>query len=327
VAQLYPRVEPYDHGVLEVGDGHKMYWETCGNPSGKPALVVHGGPGSGCTPGMRRYFDPQKYRVVLFDQRNCGRSLPHASDPDVDLATNDTSHLMGDMEALRNHLGINRWLVFGASWGCVLGLAYTQRHPERVTEMVLTGLATGRRCETDLLTRGLGRLFPEAWARFCDGVPETDRTGDLADAYHRLLFDPDTTKRDRAARLWCDWEVAIVPTASAPNPRYEDPRFRLAFARIVTHYFRNGSWLDGGALLKDMPALGGTPAVLVQGVLDLGNLLGTPWELARAWPGSQLVMMDDAGHDGGSSLSEALVGATDGFAVTSADDSVISTAE
>jgi proline iminopeptidase len=249
MSSLYPKIEPYEHGMLDVGDGHLVYWETCGNPQGRAALVVHGGPGSGCTPGARRWFDPDRYRIVLFDQRNCGRSLPHASDPDIDLARNDTAHLLEDMEALRQHLRIDRWLLLGGSWGAVLALAYAQRHPARVSAMVLMGLATGRRSETDLLTRGLGRLFPDAWARFRDGVPIADRDGDLADSYHRLLFDPDPDVRERAAQSWCQWEMAIVPTAAAPNPRYDDPRFRLAFSRIVTHYFRHRSWLHDDELL------------------------------------------------------------------------------
>jgi proline iminopeptidase len=307
----YPSIEPDARGRLDVGDGHLVYWETCGNPSGTPVLVVHGGPGSGCTPGARRALDPDRYRVVLFDQRNCGRSLPHASDPDVDLAINDTDHLIGDMEALREHLGIHRWLLRGASWGSVLSLAYARRHPDRVSGMVLMGVATGRRRETDLITRGLGRLFPEAWAAFLDPVPAAERDGDLADAYHRLVFDPDPSVRERAARRWCDWEEAIIPTAAGPNPRYDDPRFRLAFVRIVTHYWRHGSWLDGEDLIEGFTGLADIPGVVVQGVLDLGNLLGTAWELTHAWPGSRLVMVDDAGHEGGAALSEAVMAATD----------------
>ncbi|MEN3362061.1 MAG: proline iminopeptidase [Mycobacteriales bacterium] len=311
---VYPEIEPYERGMLDVGAGHRLYWEVCGNPAGKPAVVLHGGPGSGCTPGTRRYFDPDAYRIVLFDQRNCGRSRPHASEPDVDLSSNDTEHQLADIEALRQHLGVERWLVRGGSWGAVLALAYAQRHPDRVSELVLMGLATGRRAETDLLTRGLGRLFPAAFARFRDGVPPADRDADLADAYHRLLFDADPAVRAKAARDWCDWEIASVPTATVPSPRYDDPDFRLCFARIVTHYFRAGSWLDEGTLLRGAGRLAGIPGVLVQGTLDLGNLLGTPWLLAQAWPGSDLVMIDDVGHDGGDAMSEALVDATDRFA-------------
>lgn len=311
---LFPSIEPYEEGWLDVGDGHLVYWETCGNPSGIPVLVVHGGPGSGCTSGARRSFDPDRYRIVLFDQRNCGRSLPHAGDPQVDLATNDTDHLIDDMERLREHLGIDRWLLRGASWGSVLSLAYAQGHPDRVLALVLMGVATGRRSETDLITRGLGQLFPVAWSRFLDPVPEAERDGDLAEAYQRLVFDPDPEVRERAAQTWCDWEEAIIPTASAPKVRYEDPRFRLAFVRIVTHYWRHGSWLDDVNLIEGAGGLAGIPGVVIQGVLDLGNLLGTAWDLTRAWPGSRLVLVDDAGHDGGAAFSDAVMAAMDDVA-------------
>lgn len=315
MADTYPEIEPHEHGMLAVGDGNLVYWEVCGNPHGKPAVVLHGGPGSGCFAGMRRYFDPAAYRIVLFDQRGCGRSTPHASEPNTDLGKNTTEHLLADLELLRQHLGIDRWLVFGGSWGAVLGLAYAERHPERVSEMVLTGVATGRREETDLLTRGLGRLFPEAWARFRDGVPAADRDGDLGDAYARLLNHPDPAVRTKAARDWCDWETAMLPT-SPPNPRYERPEFRMAFARIVTHYWSHGSWLEEGIVLREAGALAGIPGVIVQGRLDLGNLLGTPWELAHAWPGSELVIVDDAGHSSGDpGMTEMLVAATDRFGI------------
>src|ERR1700743_1241324 len=195
--------------MLDVGDGHQVYWETCGNPNGKAALVVHGGPGSGCTTGTRRNYDPDVYRIVLFDPRNWGRSLPHAGDADVDLSHNDTDHLIADMERLRRLLGIERWLVCGASWGCALALAYAQRHPERVSALVVLGVATGRRVETELLSRSLGGIFPQAWARVRDAVPGDD----LLDAYHRALTDPDPAVHDAAARAWCDWEIAIQPTS------------------------------------------------------------------------------------------------------------------
>nr|WP_307795758.1 prolyl aminopeptidase [Amycolatopsis sp. 195334CR] len=307
---IYPAIEPYRHGMLDVGDGHSLYWEECGNPEGKPAVVLHGGPGSGCTPASRRLFDPERYRVVLFDQRNCGRSTPHASEPEVDLSANSTHHLVADLERLRTSLGIERWLVSGASWGSVLGLAYAERHPERVTEMLHSGVATGRRRETDLLTRNLGLMFPEAYERFRELVPE----GEIAAGYHRLLFDADPAVRERAARAWCDWETAIIPTAPGPSPRYENPKFRMAFARIVTHFFTNGSWLDEGELLRDAGKLAGIPGVIVQGVLDLSNLVGTPWELAAAWPGAELVLVDDTGHNNSLGLDAARVAALDRFA-------------
>lgn len=312
MAGRYPEIEPFEHGMLDVGDGNLVYWEVCGDPVGKPALVLHGGPGSGCGPGMRRYFDPARYRIVLFDQRGCGRSTPHASDPATDLATNTTEHLLADIERLRDHLGIDRWLLFGGSWGAVLALVYAQRHPERVSEVVLTAIATGRRAETDLLTRGLGAVFPEAWARFRDGVPAAERDGDLAAAYARLLADPDATVREKAAAYWCDWEDAMMP--SSPSLRDEDPAYRMAFARLVTHYFGNGSWLEDGEVIRRAGTLAGIPGVMVQGSLDLGNLVGTPWLLERAWPGSELVTIDTGGHGSGPGMADAIVAATDRFA-------------
>ncbi|RMI46267.1 prolyl aminopeptidase [Streptomyces triticirhizae] len=320
MSALYPPIEPHDHGWLSVGDGHRVYWETCGNPEGKPALVVHGGPGSGCGPRSRRFFDPDAYRIVLFDQRNSGRSTPHAAEPEVDLAANTTEHLLADMEALREALGVERWLLFGGSWGSVLSLVYALRHPERVSELVLMGLATGRRAETDLLTRGLGSYFPDAWRAFRDAVPPEDRDGDLPTVYARLLHDPDPEVRARAARAWCDWEEAIdVGHAGGPS-RYDDPAFQLAFARIVTHYWSAGSWLPEGEVLRRAPELADIPGAVVQGSLDPGNLLGTPWELAHRWgPNCALTVVDEAGHGAADAgMVERLVAATDGFATGAA---------
>ncbi|HZB51275.1 MAG TPA: prolyl aminopeptidase [Mycobacteriales bacterium] len=313
MAGRYPEIEPYEQGMLDVGDGNLVYWGTSGNPAGKPAVVLHGGPGSGCSPLTRRLFDPAAYRVVQLDQRNCGRSTPHASEPATSLAANTTGHLLADLELLRGRLGIERWLVWGASWGSALGLTYAERHPDRVSELVLAGLATGRRRETDLLTRGLGRLFPLAWERFRAGVPAAERDGDLTVAYSRLLESPDETVRAEAARDWCAWEDAMLPT-SPPATRYLDPRFRLAFARIVTHYWSHGSWLEEGVVLREAGRLAGIPGVIVQGTLDLGNLLGTAWELARAWPDAELEMIEESGHGGGGTAVAAMVAATDRFA-------------
>jgi proline iminopeptidase len=317
MSALYPRSEPYDSGMLEVGDSNRVYWEVCGNAAGKPAVVLHGGPGSGCTAWLRRLFDPDAYRIVLFDQRNCGRSTPHASDPDIDLGANTTHHLMADIEQLRAHLGVERWLVFGGSWGSTLALAYAERHPEHVSEIVLTGVATTTRAEIEWITRGLGRFFPEEWARFRDGVPEADRDGDLATAYSRLLLDPDPSVRERAARDWCAWEDAVVMLHAddAPNPRYDDPKFRLAFARLVTHYWRHAAWLDEGALLRDAGELEGIPGVMVHGRIDLGTPLAAAWALAAAWPDSELVVIPGAGHTAAEpATTAAAVAATDRFA-------------
>jgi proline iminopeptidase len=308
----YPEIEPYEHGMLDVGDRNAIYWETCGRPSGKPAVVLHGGPGSGVGPGWRRFFDPDAYRVVLFDQRGCGRSTPHASDPATDLSVNTTGHLLADIERLREHLGIDRWLVLGASWGCVLGLTYAERHPDRVSELVLFALATGRRVETELLTRGVGRWFPEAWARFVERVPADAQGGDLAGAYARLMASPDPATRQAAADAWCEWEDAMEP-GGGPRFRDDPPEYRMAFARLVTHYWSHGSWLEPDQLLRDAGRLSGIPAVLVQGRLDLGNVLGTPWLLHAALPGSELVLIEDAGHDSSDPVAAALVRATDAF--------------
>ena len=228
MTSLSPRIEPYDAGMLPVGDGHQVYWETCGDPNGRPAVVVHGGPGSGCTGWHRRLFDPATTRIVLFDQRNCGRSRPHASEPDVDLSTNTTQHLIADMEALREHLEVERWLVFGGSWGSTLSLAYAEAHPDRVREMVLWGITTGRRAEADWLFRGgVAPLFPEQWERLRAGVPAADRDGDIVEAYARMLHDPDPAVRRRAALDWCTWESATPDWPPTPGLASTVHRSRL----------------------------------------------------------------------------------------------------
>ena len=316
MAERYPPIEPYAHGMLDVGDGQLVYWETCGNPDGKPAVVLHGGPGSGCTPGWRTMFDPACYRVTLFDQRGCGRSAPHAADVGVDLSTNTTDHMIADIERLRAHLGVDRWLVLGASWGSSLGLAYAQRHPERVSELVLFSVTTGTRREVEWITRDMGRVFPAEWARFRDGVPPADRDGDLADAYARLLADPDPAVRDRAARQWCAWEdthVATVP-GRRPDPRYDDPVFRMVFARLVTHYWRHGCFLPEGQLLREAGRLAGIPGVLLHGRLDISSPSDTAWRLAQAWPDARLELLEAAGHGGGAGMAERVVAALDDFA-------------
>ena len=316
MAERYPPLEPYEQGMLDAGDNQQVYWETCGNPDGKPAVVLHGGPGSGATPHWRRYFDPNRYRIVLFDQRGCGRSRPQVSDPSTDLAANTTQHLIGDIELLRRRLGIERWLVFGGSWGSTLGLAYAQRHLDRVSEIVLFGICTDRRREVEWVTRDVGRLFPAEWARFRAGVPAADRDGDLVAAYRRLLHDPDPAVREQAALDWCTWEDAHVRIRAdqGPDPRYADPVFRMTFARLVTHYWHHGAFLEDGVLLRDATRLAGIPGVLVHGRLDVSSPLETAWLLARAWPDAELVVIDDAGHGGHPDMIAALVTATDRFA-------------
>ena len=315
----FPEIEPYETGMLDVGDGHRLYWEVCGNPKGKPAVVLHGGPGSGCSTGMRRLFDPAAYRIVLFDQRNSGRSTPHASDPDVDLSTNTTSHLVDDCERIREHLGIDRWLVSGGSWGTTLGLAYAQAHPERVTEMILVSVVGTTHGEVEWITRAMGRVFPEEWERFRDGVPEEDRDGDLSLAYSRLLESADADVRDRAAKAWCAWEDTHVATTPnyRPDPRYEDPRFRLCFARLVTRYWSNAAFLEEGQLLRDVHRLARIPAVLINGRLDISGPVDVAWALAQAWPDAELVVVGDAGHGAGDAGMRASLGAAARFAKTS----------
>ncbi|GAA5058561.1 proline iminopeptidase [Thermocatellispora tengchongensis] len=301
----FPPIEPYEHGLLDTGDGNRVYWEVSGNPDGKPALVVHGGPGSGSAPGARRLFDPARYRVIQFDQRGCGRSTPHAADPATPMDRNTTGHLLADMELLREHLGVERWLLFGGSWGSTLILAYAQRHPGRVSEIVISGVTTTRRSEIDWLYRGVGRFFPEQWARFRDFVPEAERDGGLVAAYARLLEHPDPEVRARAVASWCAWEDAVVSLEPNGVPAPYDarpPAAKVAFVRIAAHYFAHGAWLGEDELLRGAGRLTGIPGVLLHGRLDLGAPLETAWLLARAWPGAVLRVVDDAGHTGSGTM-------------------------
>jgi proline iminopeptidase len=296
---VFPPIEPYVAGTLEVGEGHAIYWETCGDPSGDPLVVIHGGPGSGCTPWHRRMFDPTRYRIVLFDQRGCGRSAPHASAHDVDLSTNTTQRLLDDIDRLREHLRVDRWVVWGGSWGCTLALAYAETHADNVAAMILWGITTGRRTELDWLFRGgLGRLLPEEWELLRAGVPEAHDDADVAACYLERLRGPDTEVADEAARAWCTWETATAgwPPERGLAERYQDPAFALAFARLVTHYVTNDLFLEDGALLRDLGALADVPAVMVNGRFDLQAPLGNAWALHRAWAGSELIVVDDAGH-------------------------------
>lgn len=317
MAEPYPPIEPYDQGMLDVGDGNLVYWEVCGNPNGKPALVVHGGPGSGCGPGTRRHFDPERYRVVLFDQRGCGRSTPHASDPATDMSVNTTQHLLADMERLREHLGIERWLLFGGSWGSTLILAYAEQHPDRVSGIVIPSVTMSRRSEIDWLYRGVGRFFPEEWGRFRAGVPEAERDGDLLASYARLMEDPEADVRGKAAADWLAWEDAVIsqephgtPNAYSSRP----PAEQLAFVRICAHYFSHAAWLEENALLHGANRLAGIPGVLIHGRLDLGSPLRTAWELARVWPDARLVVIDDSGHTGSETMENEVRDALDRFA-------------
>jgi proline iminopeptidase len=313
--ELFPAIEPYDRGALEVGDGHRVFWEACGRPDGVPALVVHGGPGSGCTPSHRRLFDPTTYRIVLFDQRGCGRSTPLASEPGVDLTTNTTQLLVGDMELLRRELDVDRWVVAGGSWGSTLALAYAETHPERVAGLILWGVTTGRRAECDWLFRGgLARLFPAEWERLCDGVPDDERASDIVEAYSRMLHAADDEVRGRAAHAWCLWESATPdwpPTAGLAE-RFRDPTYALGFARLVTHYVRHDLFLDDGVLLRHADRLAGIPGTLVNGRLDLQAPIANAWALHRAWPRARLVIVEGSGHSADEpGLTAALIDATE----------------
>ena len=290
---LYPPIEPYRSGLLDVGDGHRIYWELCGNPEGRPAVFLHGGPGAGCSPDHRRLFDPARTNLLLFDQRGCGRSLPHAG-----LAANTTPYLVADIERLRGLVGAERWLVFGGSWGSTLGLAYAETHPDRVSALILRGIFTVRRAE--LLwyyQEGASWLFPDKWAGFLAPIPEAERH-DLMAAYHRRLTGPSERERMEAARAWTLWEGETITLL--PNPaysaRYAEDRFALAFARIENHYFVNGGFLEEGQLLRDAGRLRGIPGVIIQGRYDLATPARSAWDLHGAWPEAEFRLIEGAGH-------------------------------
>jgi proline iminopeptidase len=320
MVELYPPIEPFQQGRLDVGDGQTIAWEVCGAPDGKPAVVLHGGPGSGCSPHMRRAFDPRRYRIVLFDQRGCGRSTPHASDPAADMTANTTAHLVADMEALREHLGIERWLVYGGSWGATLALAYAEQHPGRVSAMVLQSVTTSRRAESQWLYGGVARFFPEAWARFRAHVPEAGSDQEVVAAYARRMEDVSAEAGLAAARAWCDWEAAVLSleVGAADSPFVAlPPAEAVAFVRICARYVQHGAWLDEGALIRDAGRLAGIPGVIIHGRRDMSCPIATADELARAWPGARLVALDDTGHLRSDSSRRALLAALDGFATGS----------
>ena len=316
---MYPPIEPYASGLLDVGDGQQIYWEECGNPAGKPAVFLHGGPGGGCSPADRQLFDPDRYRLVLLDQRGCGRSLPHASDPGADLSANTTWHLVADLERLREARGIERWLVFGGSWGSALALAYAEQHPDRTTELVLRGIFTLRRSELDFYYNGgAGNLFPERYAEFLAPLGGWGFTGDAIARYHELLFDPEPATHAPAATAWSGWELRTI-TLLEPRPevvaKFSRPDFALAFARIENHYFVHGGWFAEGQLIADASRLAGIPGVIVQGRYDVATPAVTAYELHRAWPQADLQIIPAAGHAYSEpGITEALVAATDRFA-------------
>ena len=313
---LYPEIEPYDQGMLDVGDANSIYWMQSGNPNGVPAVILHGGPGSGSSAGARRFFDPQHYRIIQFDQRGCGNSLPHASEPEADLSANTTWHLVADIERLRIFFGIERWLVYGNSWGCTLALVYAETHPERVKAIIVAGVTMTRQSEIDWLYHGLGRFFPEEWERFRAAVPEDECDGDLVVAYYRLLRNPDPVIHLKAATDWHRWESANIlvdPRATLPD-RWADQRYVIARARIITHCFHHRGWLEDRQILRDIDRLAGISCTMIQGKLDLEAPVVTAWELSRAWPTARLVVVPNAAHSpGASEMAAAIVEATDTF--------------
>lgn len=314
---LHRLVEPYATGMLDVGDGHSVYWEECGNPEGKPAVFLHGGPGGGALPSARRFFDPDKYRMVLFDQRMCGRSLPHASDPHADLSTNTTWDLVSDIELLRVDRGIDRWLVFGGSWGSTLALAYAETHPESVTELVLRGVFTVRRSEIDwYYNGGAGAFAPEWRERFLAPLGGAAFTGDAISAFHDLLFNPDPAVHGPAGVAWTSWEAATVHLHydQAEVDAMSDPQFAIAFARIENHFFAHDAWLEPDQLISGVDKIRHIPGVIVQGRYDLACPPTTAWELSKAWPEAELHLLD-CGHSATEPLiADQLVAATDRFA-------------
>ncbi|WP_433430031.1 prolyl aminopeptidase [Nonomuraea sp. CA-141351] len=314
VMDWYPPAEPYDSGMLGVGDGNEIYWETCGNPAGKPALFLHGGPGGGLIPDSRRFFDPSAYRIVLFDQRNCGRSRPFAGDPEVSLEHNTTPHLVADIERLREHLAIDRWLVFGGSWGTTLGLAYAQAHPGRVTELVLRGVWLVRPSDEAwaFTPAGAAHLFPAEWAAFRAPIPAGEQD-DLVAAYGRRITDPDPAVHVPAARAWMGWELSANTLLPVPPPDLDDAMV-VAFARITHHYIGNGGFLPGDGLLAGIDRIRHIPAVIVNGRYDIKTPPSQAWDLHRAWPEAELHIVEDAGHGGSEpGTRRLLTQATDRF--------------
>lgn len=309
---LYPPIEPHRHGFLEVDHGHRLYWEECGNPNGLPVVFLHGGPGSGCEPWHRRFFDPARYRIVLFDQRGSGRSTPHAG-----LEANTTGDLIEDIERLRERLGIRRWVVFGGSWGSTLGLAYAEVHPDRLIGLVLRGIFLCRSRDVQWFYQsGADRVFPEAWADYVAPIPPEERD-DLVAAYYRRLTDPDPAVRETAARAWSIWEGST--SCLRPNPdvlaHFAAPSVAVSLARIECHYFMHGSFLGPDQLLREAPRLAGIPGYIVHGRYDVVCPVEQAVALHQAWPSAALQIVPDAGHSAAEpGIARCLVAATDAFA-------------
>jgi len=310
--ELYPEIEPYRTGMLPVDDRHTLYFEECGNPKGKPVVFLHGGPGAGCNPKMRRFHDPGAYRIILFDQRGSGRSTPHA-----DLIDNTTWNLVADIEKLRTHLEVSQWQVFGGSWGSTLALAYAETHPEHVTELVLRGIFMLRRWELQWFYQsGAHRLFPEAWQPYCNLIPEAERDDFIA-AYHRRLTSEDISVRLAAAKAWSVWEGAtsnLIPEPEAVDD-FEDPHFALSFARIENHYFMNKGFFNADdQLLRDVHKIRHIPGVIVHGRYDVVCPVQNAYDLHQAWPEAALHISPASGHSAfEAENATALLEATDRF--------------
>jgi proline iminopeptidase len=291
---LYPAIEPYKSGMLDVGDGHSLYGELSGNPSGKPVVFLHGGPGGGSSPDHRRQFDPERYNILVFDQRGCGRSTPHAS-----LDANTTWHLVDDIERLRELVGVDKWMVFGGSWGSTLALAYAQKYPERATELVLRGIFLFQQYELDWLYRdgGASSVYPDKWDEFVAPIPQVER-GDLIEAYRKRLTGPDPDERLAAAKAWSKWEGETVTLLPHPEviEEFTEPDKAIATARIENHYMDNKGWLEPGQLLHQAHTLHGIPGVIVQGRHDCCTPPRAAWALKQAWPGVELNIIPDGGH-------------------------------
>lgn len=309
---FYPPLEPYDCGLLDVGDGHHIYWERVGTPGAKPAVFLHGGPGGGCNESHRRVFDPALYDVLLFDQRGCGRSRPHAS-----LDANTTWHLVADIEKLRKMCGVDKWLVFGGSWGSTLALAYAQTHSQYVSELVLRGIYTLTQAELNWYYQyGVSEMHPDRWERFIAPIP-ADEQHDLMHAYHLRLTGDDEEEKLRCAKAWSQWEGGTVTLLPEPElvDSFGGDHFALAFARIENHFFVNSGWLDEGQLQRDVWKLHDIPGVIVHGRYDMPCPLKYAWNLAKAWPGSELKIVEAAGHSMAEpGILDQLIRATDRFA-------------
>ncbi len=301
VQYLYPPTEPFDQRMIEVGDGHRLYLEQSGNRVGIPVVVLHGGPGGGCSPAMRRYFDPSVYRIILFDQRGCGRSRPHAS-----VEANTTWHLVADIEKIRGLLEIDDWMVFGGSWGATLALIYAQTHPDRVRHLILRGVFLMMRRELDwFYGGGAGHFWPETWARFVAPVPEDER-GDMIAAYHRRLFSGDRGEEIRFGRAWAAWENALASIHSSGGSGESPGEYARAFARLENHYFTHGGFLESdGQILKNVDRIAHIPGIIVQGRYDMICPPRSAWDLAQEWPAAELKLLRNAGH----ALSEPSISA------------------